>query len=602
MASLHGTDRHPFLGRNPGESLWRQTFGVSTHKERTPHLGFRKPPVPGGSYGRTSSNEVSQIRLLEALRSKGPGNWSDNRWEQTNHFVGMAYAAIHRICIQLQRAEYQIYKKDPSHQDGKRPVTPLDPPEGDRIQPPYDLVKLLEHPNPSDSFGKLMYRWGQQKYLTGTALTWMAPNKLGTPMELYCIPTAIAMPQAVLNPEYPHGYYQIQPVYPYGPFSSYPTPYSSVGARLPSEWMLKFLFPHPLLRYDGYSPLTGIRYEMDEFEMIGKSRHYKMRRAVAPTAVLDLSGMEGFEPLDDTEITRIQTEFENTLMGPENAGRLFIPPPGGTLAEYGVKPTEMDYPTSWAQIGEFVLGGGFGITKPAAGMVDTATYSVLWAALKQLYWLTLDPECEDIGSDLTRHLAPFFGDDLIVEVRSKPLDDHEVKIGKVNTMQAAKCITKNEVRKEMGYPTTQEKWGNDIAGDPTPNELAAQQAAMMGEMGMPAQPPPPGTPPIPGGITAGADTTQAATGALENHDVIRNERPMPGKLARGGLAAIKQPASKYAAGKSLYQEVRDSLKEQRGKEKEAVENWIGEQKFKSLFPEEIKNVRRFYQRSTNGKH
>src|SRR5260370_35899679 len=107
--------------------------------------------------------------------------------------------------------------------------------------------------------------------LMGKALTWMVPNKLKTPMELYSIPTAIAIPQPAINPDFPDGYYRIQPIYPYGPFSSYPTPATAVGAPIPAQWMLRVKYPHPLLRYDGYSPMTVLRLQQDEIESIDRS-------------------------------------------------------------------------------------------------------------------------------------------------------------------------------------------------------------------------------------------------------------------------------------------------------------------------------------------
>ena len=299
------------------------------------------------------------------MRSRAPGGWSDDRWEETKHFVGIAYIAIHRICQQLSQSEFKVFRRDRKHPDGKVPITEDDPPEGDRVVKPFELVELLESPNNQDSFGKWMYRIGQQIKLTGMALTWMVPNQFGCPFELYCIPTAMAIPQPTINPDYPHGFYRIQPIYPYGPFSSYPTPASAVGAPIPGEWMMKMLYPHPFLRYDGFSPLTGMRLEMDEFEMIGRSRHYSMRRSIVPSAVLNFENMEGAQPLPEAEIERIVAEFENTTMGPENAGKLYVATPGANIAFPFPAPREMDFPGSWVQLLDFILGG-FGITRPAA--------------------------------------------------------------------------------------------------------------------------------------------------------------------------------------------------------------------------------------------
>lgn len=502
--SAHHKADDPSLRRSPtdqgrGRALWQQVFATNKEAGGEASQFPKVRPTPGGSYARSSlATDASFKRLLQAMRSMAPGNWSDDRWEQTSrHFTGITYVAVHRICMRLQQCEFQVFHKDPRHPDGKRSVRENET-TAER-NGPYDLVRLLERPNNQDSFGKWLYRIFQQKYLTGTALNWLIPNRLGCPMEMYCIPTALAIPQPAVNPDYPDGYYRIQPVYPYGPFSSYPCPSSAVGAAVSAEWMMRFQYPHPLYRFDGYSPLTGLRLHIDELEMMDRSRHYKMRRSSNPDAVLNFEEQEGMEPMPGHEIDRIRTEWENEHQGPENHGRLIVGTPGAKLEPWqGPSPREMDYSNSWEQLTGFIMGG-FGITKPAAGMVEDSAYSTLFATLKQLNLLTLDPETDDLALELTRHLAPYFGDDLIVEIRCKRIDDHDLKFQKLNILCQQKAITKNQLLKELDMPTTDEDWGDDIAGtDPM------QQQQMMG--GMPGMGAPPGAPPggAPGGMDLGA--------------------------------------------------------------------------------------------------
>ena len=477
LNSGYGEPSHP---ADPGRSraIWREIFGATSKED-----DHASPTTQNTS---VTAEGAAFKRLLTAMRSRSPGGWSDDRWEQSRHFTGITYVGIDRIARQMGRSTFQVYRKDESSAEGKRLVTKYDPPEGERQCRPYDLVRILEHPNNQDSFGQMMYRLYQQKGLTGTALLWMVPNALPTPapFELYPIPTALAIPQPVMNSKYPNGFYRIQPVYPYGPFSSYPVPSSAVGAPIPAEWMLRFQNPHPLLRYDGYSPLSAMRLEIDEFESIGRSRWYKMKRSTNPSAVLNMSDFEGAQPLPEAELDRIHAEFENEHQGPENHGRLIITPPGGRLDEFGSKAVDMDYPMGWEQLAGFVLSGGFGITKPAAGMVDDSSYSTLFATIKQLYLLTVEPECDSIAASLTKHLAPFFGDDLFVEIKPKRIDDHDILFQKITSGVQARAITKNQVLKMLELPTTDEEWGNDIAGDPSPaereqqaQELAVQQQA-----------------------------------------------------------------------------------------------------------------------------
>ena len=401
-----------------------------------------------------------------------------------------------------------------------------------------------------------------QLSLTGTSLTWMVPNQFGVPMELYPVPTALAIPQPAINPDFPDGFYRIQPVYPYGPFSSYPTPSSAVGAPIPAQWMLKIKYPHPLLRYDGYSPLTAMRLHLDEIESMDRSRWYAMKRMINPSAILNFDEVEGMEPLPEPEIERIRAEFESDFMGSENTGRLFVSTPGAKLEPWGDRPVDMDYQAGWDQLVSFAMGG-FGITKPAAGMVEDSSYSTLFATLKQLDWLTLGPACARISSHLTRRLAPFFGDDLIVEVRTKRIDDHDIKLAMLSKAMEAKAITINQLLKELDMPLTKEKWGEERVG------MGPEQQGAPG--GMPGMLPPGGQSSAPGQ----PPPVEEETGAEEIENDVEANRPSPGDLSRGALGprgtlgkrleAIqralgrKKKSFTQKGGTSLYDRVRSGV-------------------------------------------
>ena len=131
-----------------GPLAWRRVFG--TNKEREfPVVNEAKPTIPGGTYSRgvLGTQSASIKRLITALRSSAPGGWASDKWAESNHWQSIVYAAGHPICKQMSMAEFQVFHKDSNHPDGKRPVNEDDPPEGDRICRPWDLVKLLEKPN-----------------------------------------------------------------------------------------------------------------------------------------------------------------------------------------------------------------------------------------------------------------------------------------------------------------------------------------------------------------------------------------------------------------------------------------------------------------------
>lgn len=541
---------------NAGRAVWRAVFG--TDKERG--TGLPPPPVPrpDGGWGRSASERNAAAYLLRALRSRAPGTRTDDRYEQSRHFTSLPYVAIHRKAEQLAQAEFQVFKKDDRLPEGKRPISQDDPPEGGRLCRPYDLVKLLSNPNPGDTFGSMMYRWSQQMDLTGSALTWMVPNdlpeELQYPMELYPIETALALERPPVDPEYPDGFWQIQPIYPYGPFTSYPTPLSAVGARIPTKWMMRAMYPHPYIRYDAWSPLTALKLHIDEVEMMDRSRHYSMRRSINPSAVLNFENMEGAQPLPDEEIDRIRAEFEEQQQGPENAGTLFVASPGSRLEPWGSKPIEMDYTNSWNQLTGFCLAG-FGITKQAAGMIEDSSYSTLFATMKQFYWQTLDPQVQRFAGELTKRLAGFFGDDLIVEIRCRRIDDHDVLLSKLNAALNARAITKNEFRHYLEMPLTAAPWGDEIAGvDP----MAEVQMGMADPSALR-----PGSPPtVPQPDMGGADPQAAMQEAMRLLPAeISASRPDPGNLGQGAMGQRKEAKlpARVRMTKSLYERVREVM-------------------------------------------
>jgi phage portal protein BeeE len=470
-----------FPGMDGGRRLWDRTFGRTKEGDESnfpvvrPTLGASG----GGSFGRSiTSSTAATIRLIQAMRSMAPGGWSDDRWTESKKWTDVRYLAGHRIGEQMLQAEVEVFHQVGPGKDDKKPVHPDDPPQGGRLHSPYDLVKLLKHPNNDDTFGELMYATHQQMMLTGMALTWMLPNEGGVPMQLFPIPTALAIPQPAINPDYPDGFYRIQPVYPYGPFSSYPTPSTSVGAPIDARWILRIKYTHPFLRYDGWSPQTALNMEFDTVQQMAESRWNALKKVIDPSAVLSTQSTgeaaEGTAGFPEAEIERMLAEIENEKQGTSNVGKLFIPPPGWKLEPWMNNLRDLQYTEGWEQMVSFLMAA-LGISKEAAGMIGSTAYAQLFAALKQLHWLTLDPLCYRIAQKFTMHLGHFFGDNLVIEIKPKKIDDHEVIFNKINAAQTAVAIKKGEVRKLLDLPLTGEEWEEDMAGDPSPKQEQQMQ-------------------------------------------------------------------------------------------------------------------------------
>ncbi len=149
----------------------------------------------------------------------------------------------------------------------------------------------------------------------------------------------------------------------------------------------------------------------------------------------------------------------------------------------------MMFESGFEQLASFIAGAGFGITKPAMGMVEDASYSTLWATIQQLYNLTLEPDVQDAASDDTKFLCPFYGDDLFLEYRAKPINDHDVLGQAFDKGVQGKCMTKKEGRtilRRMGVELEHvtEEWADDMLGDPTEKEEAQQEQEQETKLGV----------------------------------------------------------------------------------------------------------------------
>lgn len=210
--------------------------------------------------------------------------------------------------------------------------------------------------------------------------------------------------------------------------------------------------------------------------------------------------------------------------------------PGGKFELLGDSPREMDYPSSWDQLVSFVMAA-FGVTKSAAGMTDNSAYSTLFASLKQLYWLNLGPKASRIARALTRYVAPFFGKNLMVEVRCKRIDDHEILFQKVDRLVSAKAMSKNELRKACDFHIVKEEWGGDMCGDPSPYEkdLAQQQEQEAQAAAAPTSMIPDMQPADLGGGAGTQEETPNEYQQYEEPNEVTSSRPNPNTLSQGAL-------------------------------------------------------------------
>jgi hypothetical protein len=159
---------------------------------------------------------------LEALRRNVPGQWSDNRWEQVNHFKDVIYVAGRRIMSLFFGSTYAACaRKRPSpRQDHLRPrrfgreggrrVLARGPGPGLPAidDPEHPLARLLSRPNPHESMGRVTAKGNPAVPAHRRLPAWCVPNAKSRPVELYPLRTPFLYPQPPSH-QYPNGSWRV---------------------------------------------------------------------------------------------------------------------------------------------------------------------------------------------------------------------------------------------------------------------------------------------------------------------------------------------------------------------------------------------------------
>ncbi len=441
----------------------------------------RAPSIQKPQSSTIGGTQAAVSALLAAFRSNAPGAWSDNRYEQANHFIGTPFIAINTLMKQGASAELKIWQRDPDDPEKKERISRRDP-----------AMRLFECPNGRDDFGMFMRRTIQQLALTGTALTWCVPNGMDEPCEMYNIPTCLAnpLPQFV---GYEHGAYRVQPMYPYGPFTMWPGMASAMGAVIPAEQIIAIRNPHPWLTYEGYSDLTAMRLQADTVEAIDRARWQTQMRGVEPSGVLEMP--ETALGMQKPDINRIRAEFDAFFAGPMNKGKIFIAHDGSKMTPWGTAPAEMAWTEGWDQLVGFLFGG-YGVMKAVAGITDAASFAQLFAAIKQFNLMSLMPLLKMIGGMFNKFLMPRFHEDYWLEMEPERIDDpttveaewaHHIQVG---------ATTVKTYCKLRDLPEPEGEWGEYRIGakinTPQEDEQAKQQMDQQKQQAAQAQQAQPG--------------------------------------------------------------------------------------------------------------
>lgn len=413
-------------------------------------------PKPTAGQEGTSADQLTRRRNLMALRSRAPGQWMTDHLTESARLRGAVAVAVKVLQDQAAEAEAHVYRWDEKarmggDQDAKKPVS-------------YDhpLCRLLRKPNTHETGGYLRRRIVQQLCLTGTSLQWRVDNGLGRPAELWSVPTGTYQP-VPMSGEYPEGAYRVMPFFP-GPLAQLPGAYSAGGYVISARQVVATRHPHPLVQWEGLSPLSACDLAMDTIESIDRARYAQTRRSFVPQATIELDP-QVLNPPTDEEMEAIRVQLQQTFGGPDKAGGFAMLAPGMAAKPWPAGSVEVGWIESWSQLVSFVMAV-YGVTKSLAFMNEDTSFASLYASLKQFNLFTLCPLLGMISDAYNLQLAwPFWGEDYCVEFKPKAISDDELVERQLSTDAGAGNVrTVDEVRALRGLEPFGDERGKAFFG------------------------------------------------------------------------------------------------------------------------------------------
>ena len=225
----------------------------------------------------------------------------------------------------------------------------------------HPLVRLFNNPNGPDVAYDLWAYDTMFFLLCGSSHWWVIKNALGTPVEIWVIPTHWM--QMVTNDGAPLGYI-IQ-----SPFG--------ITQFAPFEDVVSFYEHSPLNRWEGYAVSQAIDMWLDLYDSMTRTRLAMMKNGATPAFHVELG--ESYADPDEQFLARYYSQWFARFQGEARAGQPLITGADVKINPIGVAPKEVGFETSEDQIGPMVLGA-YGVPKAVVGLTTDMTYGSVKAS------------------------------------------------------------------------------------------------------------------------------------------------------------------------------------------------------------------------------
>lgn len=411
--------------------------------------------IPDADPRQVRADRVVARTFFDTLGRDYPGQWTDNRFQQSYHYRGIVYIALQAKINWLGSAKISVLERQ--RRVSRKPVVRKamrSPSQGMRDEEfhevPYEhpLARLFRYINPIDTFPQFIAQCLIQQDLTGNLLIWTPFNEHGRPCQMWVLPTALcnAIPPSGYTQSgtpigrYPDGAWRVN-LAAAGGYMPVMGPLGAVGCILDSREVLHYRVPHPLSKWDGYSPLTALAREVDAYDAVQESRISAFNNGSTPDLAVTLKGA------GQDEIDRFGADYKNRHTGSKNHRRVIVSNAEDVHVEsLNSTPKEMDFLSSWEQTVK-AAQAGLGVLAGTTGMVDASSYAAFYASRQQMLTSTIRPWANGFGCFLTKHMAePWFGEELRIEVDPGSVDDHELQEKQIDSDARNNAITVNEIR------------------------------------------------------------------------------------------------------------------------------------------------------------
>ncbi len=325
-------------------------------------------------------------------RSKGHDGWT------SNVSIEPEYQKLPWVPANPNAFQFGGYQRKALSQ--VKPHEELEPVEYD-----HPLRRLIENPNPWDTWFDLVYESQMFLELCGVSYLWAVPNDWGVPAELWVIPAHWVWPRTgggkYVPPDNPHAdeliqYYEIRPWGGMG---------SAGIIKIPPDEIIMEYWKSPINKIDGYSKLSAAAMIIDTNESQWKCNWSQLQNQALPSCFVELP--PDMEDPDDARARRLQARFMDHLQGEYNIGKPFVGMAGMKITPLSFSPESMMYGQTADQSRDMILST-FRVPGAAVGLVKEMTYGSVLSTLAGMCEFCINPRLQMRGQKWTKQLAPKF--------------------------------------------------------------------------------------------------------------------------------------------------------------------------------------------------